>query len=101
MTIKLSYVCITDSIGTKRWLLNGNLHQTNGPAVEYANGDKEYWVNGSRHRIDGPAVEYRSIGHNLKNSWYYRGFYCKTFEIFVHASKISTSDATLLMLKYF
>jgi hypothetical protein len=26
--------------------LNGLKHRTNGPAVEWANGDKEWWVNG-------------------------------------------------------
>jgi hypothetical protein len=38
--------------------LNGKLHRTDGPAIEWANGTKEWWLNGKRHRIDGPAVEY-------------------------------------------
>lgn len=23
---------------------NGKLHRTNGPAIEWANGDKEWWI---------------------------------------------------------
>jgi len=50
---------IIDEYGTK-WYYNeqGQLHRTDGPAVEYANGDKSWWVNDQRHRTDGPAVEY-------------------------------------------
>ena len=34
------------------------LHRTDGPAIEYANGDNTWIVNGKLHRLDGPAVEY-------------------------------------------
>ncbi|MDE1834752.1 MAG: hypothetical protein KGH64_05445 [Candidatus Micrarchaeota archaeon] len=44
--------------GDKEWRLpNGKLHRTDGPAIEYANGDKEWYLNGQRHRTDGPAFE--------------------------------------------
>ena len=33
--------------GTKHWLLNGDLHREDGPAVEYADGpEREWWLNG-------------------------------------------------------
>jgi thermostable 8-oxoguanine DNA glycosylase len=32
--------------GTKCWLLNGELHREDGPAIEYANGYKEWYLNG-------------------------------------------------------
>jgi hypothetical protein len=35
----------------------GKLHRTDGPAIEYRNGNKEWYINGKRHRLDGPAVE--------------------------------------------
>ena len=44
----------------------GQLHRTDGPAVEYSDGDKFWYINGKRHREDGPAIEY-SDGHK---SWY-------------------------------
>ena len=44
----------------------GQLHRTDGPAVEYSDGSKEWWINGLRHREDGPAIEY---GSGYK-SWY-------------------------------
>ena len=41
------------------WLnLEGKLHRTDGPAIEYADGYKEWWINDKPHRIDGPAVEW-------------------------------------------
>jgi hypothetical protein len=36
----------------------GQLHRTDGPAIEYEDGSKEWWVDGKRHREDGPACEY-------------------------------------------
>ena len=38
---------IIDKDGTK-WYRNeqGQLHRTDGPAVEWADGSKEWWVNG-------------------------------------------------------
>ena len=32
--------------GCKFWLLNGNLHREDGPAVEWPSGYKEWWLNG-------------------------------------------------------
>jgi hypothetical protein len=43
--------------GTKQWLLNGELHREDGPAIEAANGTKHWCLNGKLHREDGPAVE--------------------------------------------
>ena len=59
----------TDSDGNKFWYLNGELHRTDGPAIEYANGDKFWYKNGKYHREDGPAVEY-AIGSKY---WYLNG----------------------------
>jgi len=47
----------TDSYGTKEWWLDGELHRTDGPAVEYPNGTKQWCLNGELHRTDGPAVD--------------------------------------------
>ena len=43
--------------GTKQWWLNGLCHRVDGPAMEWADGDKEWWINGKLHRTDGPAIE--------------------------------------------
>ena len=43
--------------GTKEWYLNGQLHRTDGPAVERANGTKEWYLNDQLHRVNGPAIE--------------------------------------------
>ena len=34
------------------------LHRTDGPAIEFINGQKEWYVNDTLHRLDGPAIEY-------------------------------------------
>ena len=38
--------------------LNGQTHNSLGPAVIYDNGRKEWCIDGKLHRLDGPAVEY-------------------------------------------
>lgn len=47
----------TDNAGTLRWLLDGKLHRTNGPAIEHADGGREWRSHGKLHRTDGPAIE--------------------------------------------
>ena len=46
------------SDGSKLWILNGDYHREDGPAVERAKGSKFWYLNGKLHREDGPAVEY-------------------------------------------
>ena len=46
-----------DGNGIVEWLVNGELHREDGPAVEYEGGAKAWYVNGKLHREDGPAWE--------------------------------------------
>ena len=55
--------------GTKRWFLNGELHNEHGPATIYPDETKYWYLNGKRHREDGPAVVYP----NGKKHWYLNG----------------------------
>ena len=43
--------------GTKRWILNGEYHREDGPAIEVSDGSKYWFLYGERHREDGPSVE--------------------------------------------
>ena len=52
--------------GGKGWLLNGQFHRLDGPAIERPNGAKFWYINGLRHREDGPAIEYA----NGVNRWF-------------------------------
>ena len=55
----LKYRFEVDTCGTRRYFNNaGQLHRTDGPAIEYADGYKAWYQNGLRHCTDGPAVEY-------------------------------------------
>ena len=65
--------CSIDELGTKRWSLNGQIHRTDGPALEYASGTKGWFQFGVLHREDGAAIEYRD---NSK-LWYWRGKFIK------------------------
>ena len=38
--------CKTLPGGSKVWFLNGKLHRTDGPAVEWADGSKTWWLHG-------------------------------------------------------
>jgi hypothetical protein len=60
---------VIDEHGNKRWYHKGELHRTDGPAVEYADGNKHWYLNGERHRTDGPAVEY----DDGTKAWYLNG----------------------------
>jgi hypothetical protein len=52
-------ICETDTNGNKYWCNdNGELHRTDGPAIERKDGQLEWWVNGELHRTDGPAIEW-------------------------------------------
>ena len=59
--------------GTREWYQNGQLHRTDGPAIENANGNRswfqQWWQNDKRHRLDGAAVEYAN-GHK---EWWING----------------------------
>jgi len=43
--------------GRRDWLLNGNRHRDDGPAIEWPDGRRDWWLHGKRHREDGPAIE--------------------------------------------
>ena len=58
-----------DKSGNKYWYLNGKLHRTDGPAIEYSDGTKIWFLNGKRHRVDGPAVEH----YDGYRAWYLSG----------------------------
>jgi len=47
-----------DEFGDKFWVVNGEYHRLDGPAVERISGTKFWYVNGLLHRLDGPAIEW-------------------------------------------
>ena len=36
--------------GERQWFVNNIFHRTDGPAVEWNNGDKEYWLHGKHFK---------------------------------------------------
>jgi hypothetical protein len=83
----------TSMDGTKRWYLNGKLHRTDGPAIEYASGSKEWYLNDRLHRTDGPAIE-RADG---SKEWFLNNRYY-TFDQWLEANT-EISDQQRVMLK--
>jgi hypothetical protein len=51
--------------GDQVWILDGQLHRTDGPAFISRTGYQAWWVNGERHRTDGPAI----IDDNHQEWW--------------------------------
>ena len=58
-------------LGTKHWYINGKRHREDGPAIECADGIKAWYINGKRHREDGPAIE----GASGDKYWFLNGKY--------------------------
>ena len=59
-----------NAYGTKEWRLNGQLHRTDGPAIEWANGTKVWYLHGIRYDPAGPtpvvlAVDTEDTGWGL------------------------------------
>jgi len=63
--------------GCKEWYLNGELHRTDGPAVEYENGCKQWYLNGeelteAEHKAQTQARELtvadieKLLGYSIK-----------------------------------
>ena len=66
----LKYRIALDARGTRRYYNSaGELHRTNGPAVEWSNGTKSWYQNGLRHRTDGAAIECL----DSDKAWYING----------------------------
>jgi hypothetical protein len=85
-----------DQGGTKKWYnQQGQLHRTDGPAYETANGGKEWYLNGQLHRTDGPAIEYPD-GHKR---WYLNGQRL-TVARWIEQVAATEQERTLLMLKF-
>lgn len=51
-----------------KWCIDGELHRTDGPAIEYSDGYKCWYFNDKKHRVDGPAEEFNN--HKL---WWING----------------------------
>ena len=79
-------ICKTDTNGDKSWYLNGKLHRTDGPAIEYADGYKAWYFDGKCHRTDGPAIE----NANGDKYWYFddNQIDCKSQEEFERLLKL-------------
>ena len=55
--------------GDKEWFVHGERHRLDGPAVEWSNGARAWIVHGKLHRTDGPAL----IRGDGTQEWYFDG----------------------------
>jgi hypothetical protein len=85
-----------ESDGDTVWRLNGKLHRTNGPAIEYAYGRKEWWLNDNRHRTDGPAIEYADGG----KEWCLNGVGMSFDEWLSQSPGLTNKQKTFYRLQY-
>ena len=56
---------IIDENGYKYWYLNDKLHRTDGPAVEFKDGDKRWFING----VKLSENDYLQATRNEKLKW--------------------------------
>lgn len=56
-------------LNSTRWVVKGQFHREDGPAIVYDNGGASWWRHDKLHRIGGPAVECE-FGNHL---WYIDG----------------------------
>jgi len=77
--------CVTDDKGNKFWMIDGYLHRTDGPAVEWHDGTLSWWRNDKLHRTDGPAHE----GANGIREWYIDGRKFNSEEEFVICKQLN------------
>lgn len=68
-SVELSEVVVKRINGGDFWYLNGELHRTDGPAIENGASGNHWYLNGRRHREDGPAVECE----DGSKEWYLNG----------------------------
>jgi hypothetical protein len=71
------------------------MHRTNGPAVEFKNGDKFWYENDQKHRTDGPAAELA----NGDKYWYIEGEHL-TFDEWLKTTPLSDDHKMMIKLKY-
>ena len=65
--MSIGSTCIIDEFGNKEWRnSDGDLHRTDGPAIEWANGTESWYWHGNLHREGGPAY----TGRTGDKYWY-------------------------------
>lgn len=69
--IDFTGVCLITSWNAICYFKDGSFHRTDGPAIEWSDGDRDWYVNGILHRIDGPAIEYKA--EDGGNGWLVNG----------------------------
>jgi hypothetical protein len=90
MTVKV------DEEGDKYWRIDGKIHRTDGPAVEWADGTKEWAIYGLNHRTDGPAVEWASG----KITWHLDGITLTFEEWLKQTTGLTEDEKVMLKLQY-
>ena len=71
--------------GRKVWMNNGKVHRTDGPAIEWDDGDIDYFHCGKRHRLDGPAIIRQRAVYRHRLGWYINGTEYSTESAFLKA----------------
>jgi hypothetical protein len=61
--------------GYRAWYFENKRHRIGGPAIIDSDGSQQWWVNDKLHRTDGPAIVYaeRCIITNVKREWWVDG----------------------------
>ena len=82
--------------GVEYWLLNGQYHKEDGPAIKYLDGSEEWLVYDLYHREDGPAI----IWMNEKRQYWYLNDIEYSFEEWCEKTNKTDEEITILKLEY-
>jgi|TARA_R110000851_G_scaffold107800_1_gene228274 hypothetical protein len=85
-----------DDEGVAQWTVGDQFHRTDGPALEYPNGDKFWMVHNKFHRTDGPAI----VRENGNLAWYLDDVYL-TFDRWLEQTPgLNDEEKVMLKLRY-
>jgi hypothetical protein len=87
---------VIEANGLQYWIVNGQLHRIDGPAIIEPNGTQKWYVRGERHRTDGPA----SIYPDGSQYWFVNGKWYRTAKSFQEAANLTNEDITALVLTH-
>ena len=60
--------CYVSKFGDKKWYIDDDLtpHRTDGPAIEWADGDKEWWLYGKKYKSLDEFLDKAPISYEEK-----------------------------------
>lgn len=99
-TAVLTDICIDNSFVSCVHIVDGVVHNQNGPSVVYPGGESYWYVDGYSHRDDGPAVYNPTCILEEDTIMWYLNDTRYSFTIWCELTKKTEEEILFLQLKY-